>query len=598
MTDVYDLSDVKSSLNRLDARLQNVDNHIDQINSEVNKVQNNVTIVQSDVKSLTRDFMDFIKVSENRYNLTLAETRIIKINQELDKKFGHYDEVRRMTTGILQATDLGIIRGETMTSLTEEVTLKAPGYWLAPSLLALTAWINDQPEIAKKALDAALKRDDEKTSLLFALICRRGNRYETSLKWLRRYIGNQEPEQLDRKFIIVLDAYVNGLLGGDSEGEVYSKLAEWLEHIVEQTDFVPKQRKLWGSAIESMKRPVDESDWKYSKDYSHTWPQMRATLEYVEVHGKLKKMFQNIFDTPVDRDSLKAKLDGILDDLVTNYDSEEMPLRQDLRLNELIIEFNGDVDRANGTMDSEKTAFEETKDFASLLTEVSMNPGLSGCSISLQKYAISLCKEWIIDAYRDTCAKNRANIPQRIEINVDTFNSQTYDGSDEEKIIADFDQLIDSEMQEALVRINLSAFDWFCLGGGAGIAALAAIMAATGSALVGGIGIIVGLGLVLRWWSNKSKLESRRTNVKNQFEQKRTSGKEIIRALIAEIVDFRRIVKKKDETSEGVEKFLEDVKPDQFVQKLAESVRKIDTTKPGVQVKKDQPAEEQKEVKE
>lgn len=579
MTGELDLSEVRSELRSIDVRLQNVSSNVDAVRGEVANVQQNVSIVQSDVQILSKDFLDFVKVSENRYNMSLAETRLIKINQELDKKFGHYDEVRRMTTGILQATDLGIIRGETMTSLTEEVTLKAPGYWLAPSLLALTAWINDNRDVAYKALDAAIKRDDEKTSLLFALICRRANRYESSLKWLRRYIGNQEPESLDRKFIIVLDAYVNGLLGGDSEGEIYSKLAEWLAHIVDETDFVPKQRKLWGSAMESMKRPINEDEWTYSKQYSKTWPEMKASLEYVAIHGRFHKTLRGIFDTEVETDSLKAQLDGILDDLVTNYDAEEMPLREDLRLNQLIVDNDGDVDRAKKIMETEKTAFEATKDFASLLTEISMNPNLSGCSVSLQKYAISLCKDWIADAYRDMCAHNRSQIPQSIQINVDTFDSSTKDGSDEDKVLAEFDTLIDKECDEALSTVVLTSFDQFCLVGGALIAGAGVALAVTSSMLTGIIGAVVGVGLVLRWWSKRSGIEGRKQNIRNQFESKRDSGKKIIRALMAEIVDFRKIIERKDAESQDVEKFIEDIRPDQFVMKLAESVRRIDTVK-------------------
>ena len=49
----------------------------------------------------------------------------------------------------------------------------APRYWLAPCLIALSAWINDNKELADKALKEALKRNEEKTTLFFALVSRR-----------------------------------------------------------------------------------------------------------------------------------------------------------------------------------------------------------------------------------------------------------------------------------------------------------------------------------------------------------------------------------------------------------------------------------------
>ena len=96
--------------------------------------------------------------------------------------------------------------------------ISTPGYWLAPCLVALAAWINDQPELAEKAIKEGIKRNDEKTSLFFALICRRADRKEACLKWTQRYLANQDEENLDRKTIIVLDAFASGLFGADTDG--------------------------------------------------------------------------------------------------------------------------------------------------------------------------------------------------------------------------------------------------------------------------------------------------------------------------------------------------------------------------------------------
>ena len=98
--------------------------------------------------------------------------------------------------------------------------ISTPGYWLAPCLVALAAWINNQPELAEKAVKEGIKRNDEKTSLFFALICRRANRKNACLKWTQRYLANQDEENLDRNSIIILDAFASGLLGADTEGVI------------------------------------------------------------------------------------------------------------------------------------------------------------------------------------------------------------------------------------------------------------------------------------------------------------------------------------------------------------------------------------------
>ena len=121
-------------------------------------VNDNVKVVYDEVGKLARDFYAFVSAQVRANRLGQAETRLVKIRQELEKKYGHYDLVRRTTTGILQADDLGIVKKDTISSATEELMISTPGYWLAPCLVALAAWINDQPELADKALREGIKR--------------------------------------------------------------------------------------------------------------------------------------------------------------------------------------------------------------------------------------------------------------------------------------------------------------------------------------------------------------------------------------------------------------------------------------------------------
>ncbi len=287
-----------NALDNLDAHVEEVYRHVEYVDSKVDRVEDSLA-------SLISEFLDYVKVSEGRFNVTDAKQNLIQINQELDRLFGHYDEIRRMTTGILQATDVGIVRRETMVSLTEEVTVKAPGYWLAPALLALTAWINDDRPTAEKAVKEAMNRDYEKTCLLFALICRRAGRLPSSLKGLRKFMECQDPENMSQKAIVMLDAYVSGLLGLDSEGEVSSKLSEWLDHIVNSTNFDQKQIDKWDAAIENLITNIDTTDWKYLPDNSPDWPQILNTLNYVELHQYLYDYFVSVFDVNVNNDPLK-----------------------------------------------------------------------------------------------------------------------------------------------------------------------------------------------------------------------------------------------------------------------------------------------------
>lgn len=569
MSEQYAIS--YADLRTIEKNLGAISGALDAIDNGVGTVNDNVKVVYDEVGALARDFYEYVRRQEFVVAKQSAQTELIRIRQELDKKYGHYDVIRRSATGILQADDIGIVRADTISTATEELMISTPGYWLAPCLVALAAWINDRPELADKALREGIKRNDEKTSLFFALICRRAGRKPSALKWTQRYLENQDPENLDRKTIIVLDAFASGLLGADSEGLVSRQIEEWIDHLSNKVGFVEKQTQQWSDAINLKKKPLAENDYVYLRKYSHTWPILQEIMEGAELHATILEYFTNIFDREDSSDGLKAQLDEILNSLVSDYDDEELPLRKEEKYNQFIIDFDGDVQRAKANMQIEQTAFETKKDFTQLLTDAAMKSESSNASISTQKFAIALSKDWIGNAYNDIIAQNRMKIPHEIEINVDTFNDKTTDGQNEAELIQKYDALVESEKTAALEKCALSGFDTFCLYGGIAIAILGIIMLG----FLGIIAIIAGIGLVIKYFSTKKNLEVNRQNIINNYAEKRTSGEQIIRAVLAEVVDFRSEFAEKDAESQKVLDFIDEISPEQYVRKLDDSIRRV-----------------------
>ncbi|MCI9077899.1 MAG: hypothetical protein HFH68_03095 [Lachnospiraceae bacterium] len=567
-----------ADLTAIERNLGAIHDDLGVINSNVGAVDSNVKIVYNEIGNLAKDFHDFVVTQKMANRLQQAETRLVQIRQELEQKYGHYEIVRRTVTGILQADDLGIVKKETISTATEELMISTPNYWLAPCLVALAAWINDEPELAEKALREGIKRNDEKTSLFFALVCRRAERKEACLKWTQRYLDNQDEEKLDRKTIIILDAYASGLLGADSEGIISAQMSKWLKHLSEKPGFIEQQTEQWSDAINLKRKKIDTSSYTYLKKYSKTWPVLEDILEGAMLHEEILNYFTAIFEQEVSSDSIKAQLDEILNSLVTDFDDEELPLRKKEKFEKFVTDFDGDEKRARKSMAIEKTAFEKTKDFTQLLTDAAMKPESSNASISTQKFAISLTKDWITDAYNDIIAKNRMKIPYEIQINVDTFNDKTTDGNNEQEIIQRFNTLINSEKEAALAKVTLSAFEKFCLYGGTAIAAIGLIMFISNSSLLGLVAIIAGLGMIINHFSKKKSIEKIKEDINSQFAQKKESGTKIIRATIAEVVDFRAGFAEKDSESSKVLDFLDQLSPDQYVRKLSGTSRRINVT--------------------
>ena len=277
---IIQTADLSAIENRLDAAMRG----IEVIATGLDDVDTKVVKVNDELSRLAADFNAYVRRQEFANNKLQAQSVLNDVRAEIERKYGHYNRVRRSTTGILQADDLGIVRKAAVTDAAESVMIETPGYWLAPCLVALAAWINDQPELAGKAVKEAIRRNDEKTSLFFALVCRRAGRGDTSLKWVQRYLESQDEENLNRNTVIILDAYASGLLGADSEGVISTIMTGWLDNLVEKPGFVEQQRDQWSKALINKKKKYDSGSYIYLPKYSSTWPLLVQVMEGAELH--------------------------------------------------------------------------------------------------------------------------------------------------------------------------------------------------------------------------------------------------------------------------------------------------------------------------
>ena len=221
----------RADLSYIERHLSSLAMKIEQVDNRTAKMDQDIVSINSELQQLQNAFAAYMAAQKHANRVQQAETRLVQVRQKLSKQFGHYDVIRRTTTGILQATDIGIIHKAIINNVTEEMMLTTPGYWLAPCLVALSAWIDGKKELAEKAMLEGLKRDDEKTSLFFALICRRAGRRTACIRWVDRYLTRQDPEKLDRKAMVVLSAYVNGLWGNSLDSRI-EEIRTWAKRCV------------------------------------------------------------------------------------------------------------------------------------------------------------------------------------------------------------------------------------------------------------------------------------------------------------------------------------------------------------------------------
>ena len=564
----------RADLSLIERSLSNLAGSIDYVNNRVDQVDDNVKIVYNEVEKLANEFREYVEMQSLAKRKAEAKMNLSAIRDKLKDNFGHYDIVRRTATGILQANDLAIVKSSMLSHVTEKQMIETPNYWLTPCLVALSAWINDDKALAERALAEGIRRNDEKTSLFFGLICRRIGRESSSLKWFARYLEAQDEEKLDRKAVIVLDAFASGLLGNDTENFVYQQIQEWMSNLEAKPGFTEKQLDNWKNAINSKRVPLQKGLYPYLEKYSNTWDNLKDVLEGANLNNDLYEYFKKVFEQKEETKKLKVELDKILDSLVTEFDEEELPLKREEQFEELVVKYNGSESRANAQMALEKSVYDDYRDFMQLLTDASMNPEESKSSVATQKFATALSRNNIVTAFNDVVAQNRMNVPYEIEINVDTFNDKTQDGEDEEEILDRFEKLVEQEKQTELSKVKLSIFEQFCLYGG-GVILLYGIIKSFADKSFALITIILGIGSIVYHITAKQKIKKLIDKINNAYAQKLESGKQIIRATIAEIVDFRVEFSERDVESKKVLDFFEQIKPEEYIRRLTNAERKI-----------------------
>ena len=564
----------RADLSLIERSLSNLAGSIDYVNNRVDQVDDNVKIVYNEVEKLANEFREYVEMQSLANRKDEAKMNLSAIRDKLKDNFGHYDVVRRTATGILQANDLAIVKSSMLSHVTEKQMIETPNYWLTPCLVALAAWINDDKALAERALAEGIRRNDEKISLFFGLICRRIGRENSSLKWFARYLEAQDEEKLDRKAVIVLDAFASGLLGNDTENFVYQQIQEWMSNLEAKPGFTERQLDNWKNAINSKRVPLKSGLYPYLEKYSNTWGNLQDVLEGANLNNDLYEYFKKVFEQKEETKKLKVELDKILDSLVTEFDEEELPLKREEQFEELVVRYNGSESKAHAQMALEKSVYDDYRDFMQLLTDASMNPEESKSSVATQKFATALSRNNIVTAFNDIVAQNRMNVPYDIEINVDTFNDKTQDGEDEEEVLNRFENLVEQEKQTDLSKLKLNMFEQFCLFGGAAVVLYGIIKSFMDKSFAF-ITIILGIGLIIYHFTAKQKVQKLIQKTIEKYAQKLESGKQIIRATIAEIVDFRIEFTEKDAESKKVLDFFEQIKPEEYIRRLTNSERKI-----------------------
>src|SRR5882757_5159935 len=143
---------LRRQVSQLQDLVVSLDQSVSLVGQQVAAVGQEQQETRSELTVLRTDFADFVQLQARTSALQLAQTRVGVLKDDLNHTYGHHDVVRRSATGMLQAFDVGLVSEDTVQTVSEQLMVQTPRYWLAPVLVALARWAGDDQEGCLRAV--------------------------------------------------------------------------------------------------------------------------------------------------------------------------------------------------------------------------------------------------------------------------------------------------------------------------------------------------------------------------------------------------------------------------------------------------------------
>lgn len=528
MSEVY-VPDYGPELRNIQRTISQLGVVIASVADDMEQTQKTVEATRAELRELREEFEAMVREQRAAAAYQRALTEIVRIRQELDKKFGNQQKVRDNMLGILQASDLSIVKEKTISQCSEELMLACPKYWLAPCLIAITAWMTNDKSLAERALTEAIKRNDECTSLVMALVSRRAGKVTASFIWLQRYFNMQDPSNMKESILAYIDAYANGIFGEDKEDRCTQSVDRWMAELNENnSNFKADQISKWKARFDAMREKQLSGVAALSAEgVCEEYGAIYDFVSRIRCRARIIRVFDNILSKHVDRKKLIKAIDDNLETLVKQYEEEEAPLRKEEREMSLIKEYKGNEAKVREILDAEFVE-EGHVNLADRLSNAIVD---SSTPASIRKTSVRLMSSYIKQSYKEYVNEKAEFYPEEITLNIAATKMKTKNGENlnqmKSAVEAKNNELCKSDLSKvkpvAPIILAVLAVVMFIVG-----------VAVKGSFLV--IGIIAALIFAIIAVVQFVKMGKKKKNIKNKYAERLNDALKVLQLAVTERV--------------------------------------------------------------
>ena len=287
--------------------------------------------------------------------MELANKKIRECNNKKYYDFANYRTVRKLVQGMMDNLDVHMVSDAVIYKSVEAQQLKTPDYWLTCVLIAVMAWKNDDRPLAERAIQIALEMDKKNSAVFFMLFNLRMQRDDAALKWFLTY--QECPlKGSDQRTFLVLFALVGKTVNQREElsSHTREKINRFIRDVIEanlhaegydEAEMVQRVQTYYDrmDGRETLAYPLLQ---KHCTDFSSLATAMNKAKGNVEILTFLKSV---IHVGPAERN---AFIKNFVDELIAQANPSEQEVYDEIRYNELVIRYQGEVEQAKAAFEA------------------------------------------------------------------------------------------------------------------------------------------------------------------------------------------------------------------------------------------------------
>jgi len=396
-----------------------VDVKIDSVNLSTANIKATTDKIYESISKFKTDMMQ----NEEKQ---LAHENILRIDQVLKEQFGDHEAIRKTVMGVVKDFDINLVRNSTIQEISEELWIMSSRYWLSYALLAITAWVNDYREIANNVLAEAVRKDSIKSTLFFCLMNMRFARNEVAKRWFFEYMKTLDPTKMQQESAVLLQAYLNGVFGTDKEleNEVNKVIRSWINELNVRKEISEELTNAYKRYIELLPSPV-------KCGYS-ALPQFCSTMQEIEKSycnvAKYNSLIQFVESLNVELQeqtnaNYKSRIDGVLMNLISKYDQEELDLKNQQTYFRMIIDNDGKIDATEQQYAEYQNMQSENFNIGKQMIKWVIYDEEDQTDVHVRKFALQNTKFWFKEAVENWALMLQQTLPLDFSLNIDTWTS-------------------------------------------------------------------------------------------------------------------------------------------------------------------------------